>query len=133
VVGTGIDLSTFIRNVVDSDQTGVESLFVDEGGAIQATRDAKPHRVPQHHAAGRRPRTIFHMLDRAADRTELAEMMAAARSETAPVSPPSCRWKGANAWSASAISTSWAGTTSRSWTSMPSSTGGCSCPSAPCS
>jgi diguanylate cyclase (GGDEF)-like protein len=86
VVGTGIDLSTFIRNVVESDQTGVESLFVDESGAIQATRDES--RI-EFHSITRQDEdrtTIFHMLDRTADRAELAEMMAAARSEDRPVS-----------------------------------------------
>lgn len=94
VVGTGIDLSTFIRNVVESDQTGVESLFVDEGGAIQATRDAS--RIEFHSITRQEEdrRTIFHMLDRAADRAELADMMTVARSENRPVSATFMRVEG---------------------------------------
>lgn len=86
VVGTGIDLSTFIRTVVNSDQTGVESLFVDEAGAIQATRDAS--RIEFHSITrdAEDRRTVFHMIDGDADRAELTRMMAAARSEAAPVS-----------------------------------------------
>ncbi|MGY6709607.1 MAG: diguanylate cyclase [Rhizobiaceae bacterium] len=86
VVGTGIDLSTFIRNVVESDQTGVESLFVDADGAIQATRDAS---LIEFHSITREEtdrRTIFRMLDREDDRAELLDMMTAANSENRPVS-----------------------------------------------
>jgi len=86
VIGTGIDLSTFIRTVVDSDQTGVESLFVDADGAIQATRDAS--RI-EFHSITRLDddrMTVFRMLDREDDRAELAEMMEAAKSENSPVS-----------------------------------------------
>lgn len=86
VVGTGIDLSTFIRNVVESDQKGVESLFVDEAGAIQATRDASRiefHSITRHDDDRN---TIFDMIDREADRTKLADMMVTASSESRPVS-----------------------------------------------
>src|SRR5690606_35719760 len=37
--GTGIDLTHFLRNVVETDQRGVESIFVDGSGAVQASRD----------------------------------------------------------------------------------------------
>ncbi|QJR17550.1 GGDEF domain-containing protein [Pelagibacterium halotolerans] len=40
MVGTGLDLTDFIREVVDLPQPGVESIFVDQGGAVQAHRDA---------------------------------------------------------------------------------------------
>lgn len=40
MVGTGLDLSAFIREVVDISQPGVDSIFVDQGGAVQAHRDA---------------------------------------------------------------------------------------------
>ncbi|MCB1898171.1 GGDEF domain-containing protein [Cognatazoarcus halotolerans] len=41
VAGTGLDLTRFIREVVDSGQPGITSLFVDHGGAIQAYRDQR--------------------------------------------------------------------------------------------
>lgn len=41
VAGTGLDLTRFIREVVDSGQPGISSLFVDHGGAIQAYRDQR--------------------------------------------------------------------------------------------
>lgn len=82
VIGTGIDLSTFIRTVVDSDQVGVESLFVDTDGAIQATRDAS--RIEFHSITrddeGRR--TIFNLIDSDDDRSTLANMMSDARSDS---------------------------------------------------
>jgi diguanylate cyclase (GGDEF)-like protein len=40
MVGTGLDLSDFIREVVDLPQPGVDSIFVDQSGAVQAHRDA---------------------------------------------------------------------------------------------
>ncbi|MDD5298262.1 MAG: diguanylate cyclase [Rhodocyclaceae bacterium] len=39
VAGTGLDLSGFIRDVVDSPQPGITSLFVDRHGSIQVHRD----------------------------------------------------------------------------------------------
>lgn len=41
VAGTGLDLSGFIREVVNSTQPGITSLFVDHMGAIQVYRDTK--------------------------------------------------------------------------------------------
>ena len=41
VLGTGIDLTSFIRDVVDFPQTGVQSIFIDRSGAIQAHRDTR--------------------------------------------------------------------------------------------
>ncbi|MBN9349031.1 MAG: cache domain-containing protein, partial [Devosia sp.] len=40
IIGTGLDLTQFIREVVDIPQTGVQSMFVDRSGAVQAHRDA---------------------------------------------------------------------------------------------
>lgn len=41
VIGTGLDLSDFIRHVADINQPGITNLFVDEGGAIQIYRDVQ--------------------------------------------------------------------------------------------
>ena len=40
MVGTGIDLTAFIREVVDLPEPGIDSIFVDQSGAVQAHRDA---------------------------------------------------------------------------------------------
>jgi len=41
VAGTGIDLTSFLKNIVDLDKAGINTLFVDENGAIQLYRDTK--------------------------------------------------------------------------------------------
>jgi diguanylate cyclase (GGDEF)-like protein len=41
VVGTGMDLKTFLKEVVDIGQPGVTSMFVDHNGAIQLYRDER--------------------------------------------------------------------------------------------
>jgi diguanylate cyclase (GGDEF)-like protein len=75
VIGTGVDLSQFIREVVDIPQTGVQSMFVDRNGAVQAHRD--PRLVDFHSLTKdiKAKKTIFLLLDDARDRTELAQMM----------------------------------------------------------
>lgn len=41
VLGTGIELGAFLHSVVDIGQPGITSLFVDQHGAIQLSRDQK--------------------------------------------------------------------------------------------
>ena len=41
IVGTGMDLEAFLRQVVDLGQPGITSMFVDSTGAIQLFRDQK--------------------------------------------------------------------------------------------
>lgn len=41
VIGTGLDLSAFIRDVADSNQPGITNLFLDNNGEIQIYRDEK--------------------------------------------------------------------------------------------
>ncbi|MEN5082736.1 diguanylate cyclase [Bosea sp. TWI1241] len=75
VIGTGVDLTQFIREVVEFPQTGVQSMFVDLQGAIQAHRDP---RVVDFHSLTKEissKRTIFRLLEKDADRTAMAEMM----------------------------------------------------------
>ena len=75
VIGTGIDLTDFIREVVDFPQKGIDSVFVDRNGAIQAHRD--PRMVDFHSLTkdAKSKKTIFLLLDREEDRQALAEMM----------------------------------------------------------
>ena len=85
VVGTGIDLTAFIRDVVAIPQTGVQSLFVDESGAIQAHRD--PDMVDFHSLTKdtKAKKTIFLQVDDEADRQTLSAMMADVKSGRVPV------------------------------------------------
>jgi diguanylate cyclase (GGDEF)-like protein len=75
VLGTGVDLSQFIREVVDIPQTGVTSMFVDLNGAVQAHRD--PRQVDFHSITKdlKSKKTIFSLVDNDTDRTALRAMM----------------------------------------------------------
>jgi len=76
IIGTGVDLSQFIREVVDIPQTGVQSMFVDRNGAVQAHRD--PRLVDFHSLTKdvKAKKTIFMLLDDEEDRSALSLMMA---------------------------------------------------------
>lgn len=75
IIGTGIDLSTFVAEVVNTDQTGIQSLFVDRSGAVQASRDRK---AIDFHSLTKSPgarKTVFQMVDDRAGRLKLASML----------------------------------------------------------
>lgn len=78
VAGTGLDLSAFIREVVDISEPGVNAMFVDHAGAVQAHRDAS---LVDFHSltkdAGDKI-TIFALLDSEADGAFLRTLMNAA-------------------------------------------------------
>jgi diguanylate cyclase (GGDEF)-like protein len=78
VIGTGIDLSDFIREVVDIRQVGVNSMFVDHSGAIQAHRDPKMVDFHSLTKDTKSKRTVFSLLDTQSDRDALAALMASA-------------------------------------------------------
>ena len=76
VLGTGVDLSDFIQEVVDVPQVGVQSMFVDRTGAIQAHRD--PRMVDFHSLTKdtKAKKTVFQLVDSPADQAALTGMMA---------------------------------------------------------
>lgn len=75
VLGTGIDLTSFIHEVVDFPQTGVQAMFVDAAGAIQAHRD--PRYIDFHSLTNaiENRKTIFSLLDLPSDRDALKQML----------------------------------------------------------
>lgn len=77
VVGTGLDLSGFIQDVVDVSEAGTESIFIDRTGAVQAHRDPSlvDFRSVTKDIADRT--TIFSLLDTGADMAHLRAMMSA--------------------------------------------------------
>lgn len=75
VIGTGVDLSQFIREVVDIPQIGVQSMFVDRNGAVQAHRDPKLVDFHSLTKDSKAKKTIFLQLDHERDRGALAQMM----------------------------------------------------------
>ena len=77
VLGTGIDLTSFIQQVVDFPQAGVQSMFVDAAGALQAHRD--PQFIDFHSLtkAIENKKTIYSLLDLPTDQEALKSMLAA--------------------------------------------------------
>ncbi|MCD7060568.1 GGDEF domain-containing protein [Pelagibacterium xiamenense] len=76
IAGTGLDLSAFIRDVVDVPQPGIESMFVDESGAVQAHRDASMvdfHSLTKDIA---QKNVVFSLFDTPSDMAALRAMMA---------------------------------------------------------
>jgi len=75
VLGTGLDLTSFIRDVVAIPQHGVQSMFVDRSGAIQAHRD--PAMVDYHSLTKetKNKKTIYALVDSPADRHTLGRML----------------------------------------------------------
>jgi diguanylate cyclase (GGDEF)-like protein len=75
VLGSGLDLTSFIREVVDIPQTGVTAMFVDRSGAVQAHRD--PRLVDFHSLTNEigNKKTVFSLLDRPEDREAMQAMM----------------------------------------------------------
>jgi len=75
LIGTGIDLTAFLRDVVNTDQPGVETIFVDSNGAVQAILD--PNRIDFHSLAKSADarKTIYQLIDNDKDRQRLAAML----------------------------------------------------------
>ncbi len=75
VLGTGLNLTEFIKDVVEFPQAGVQTMFVDRFGALQAHRD--PRFIDFHSLTNaiENKKTIYSLLDQPEDRTALDEMM----------------------------------------------------------
>ena len=80
VIGTGLDLSSFVADVVNTGQKGVETLFVDGAGAIQAIRDRGRIDFASITKEAAERKTVFQLFDKAQDRSRLAWMMADLRA-----------------------------------------------------
>lgn len=75
IVGTGIDLTHFLRNVVETNQPGVESLFVNASGAVQASRDESLidfHSIAKEEGTSK---TFLQLIDTPEDQASFREMM----------------------------------------------------------
>jgi signal transduction histidine kinase len=73
VIGTGLDLSEFIRNVADINQPGITNLFVDDSGAIQIYRDVKYIDYSSIAKSVDERRSVDQLLDRVQDRVWVRE------------------------------------------------------------
>ena len=85
IIGTGIDLTTFLAQVVDVTQPGVQSLFVDRNGSIQACRVRED--IDFHSLTRDRDdrNTVFQMADDADGRMTLTQMFARVTASGTPV------------------------------------------------
>ncbi len=75
VVGTGIDLSSFIQEVVNVPQVGVTSMFVDRQGQVQAHRDENLVNLASLSAEMRNKRTVYSLVDTPEDQAVLQRLM----------------------------------------------------------
>lgn len=85
MVGTGLDLSGFIREVVDLSEPGIESIFVDQSGAVQAHRDASLVDFRSITKDIAEKITVFGLLDNPAEMATLRGLMNAARQNPSSV------------------------------------------------
>ncbi|HTO28786.1 MAG TPA: GGDEF domain-containing protein, partial [Devosia sp.] len=75
ILGTGIDLSSFIQEVVNIPQVGVTSMFVDRQGAVQAHRDEDMVDLRSLTEAMSAKRTVYSLIDRPEDQAALQALM----------------------------------------------------------
>lgn len=75
ILGTGIDLTSFIQEVVNVPQVGVTSIFVDRRGAVQAHRDQDMIDLRSLTKEMSAKRTIFSMADHPGDQAALQALM----------------------------------------------------------
>lgn len=75
VVGTGIDLSAFIQEVVNVPQTGVTTMFVDRQGQVQAHRDENLVDLASLSKAMSDKRSVYSLVDTAEDKAVLQRLM----------------------------------------------------------
>ncbi|KKB76949.1 diguanylate cyclase [Devosia soli] len=76
VLGTGIDLSSFIQEVVNVPQRGVTSMFVDRQGMIQAHRDETLVSLANFEDGIDSKRTVFSLVSGAGNDETLRRLMA---------------------------------------------------------
>lgn len=75
IVGTGLDLTAFLRRVVDADQPGVETMLINRHGAVQASRDQARIEFHSITTPADQRRTFFQQIDSPDDRVAFAAMM----------------------------------------------------------
>jgi diguanylate cyclase (GGDEF)-like protein len=81
MAGTGLDLTSFINNVVEENVPGVTSLFVDHRGAIQIHRNQQLIDFGTVSKARAEQNTIKLLLDKTADQTAVLAAMKSLESQ----------------------------------------------------
>lgn len=75
MVGTGLELDSFLREIVDIGQAGITTMFVDLNGAIQLYRDQSYIDFASIVRPEGQKNTVDLLLDKSADRERIASMM----------------------------------------------------------
>lgn len=75
VAGTGLDLTSFIHEIVNNQQPGISSLFVDHSGAIQVSRDESLIDFSSITKSSGQRKTIDILFDRVSDREAILSAM----------------------------------------------------------
>jgi serine phosphatase RsbU (regulator of sigma subunit) len=81
LAGTGLDLTTVLKRFIDSGEAGVTPMIWNEVGAIEAHPNRALINYDTVSAAGAQRSTVFNLLRRDADKTQLRTAMQAARGE----------------------------------------------------
>ena len=85
VAGTGLDLSQFIREILDDAQPGISSLFIDHAGAIQVFRDERMIDFGSITKSGGESKTIALLFERPSDHAAILAAMKELESTQAKV------------------------------------------------
>lgn len=85
ILGTGLNLTAFIQDVVNIPQQGVTSLFVDRQGQVQAHRDENLVDLRSLTAEMSAKRSIYSMVDGPEQQQALGALMAEVTSDSASV------------------------------------------------
>lgn len=85
IIGTGIDLSSFIRDVIATPHPRLLTIFLDGAGAIQAHRNPKLINYSSISKSVAERRTLFELIEADEQRAVLRNLMDALRQERVPV------------------------------------------------
>ncbi|MFC4789581.1 diguanylate cyclase domain-containing protein [Giesbergeria sinuosa] len=85
IAGTGLDLTTFIHDVVEENVAGVTSLFVDHGGAIQIHRNQQLIDFGSVSKSGAEQKTLHLLFEQEQDYTAMLAAMKSLETGTQKV------------------------------------------------
>ncbi len=86
VVGTGLDLTTYIKAVTTAPEPGIENLFFDHEGAIQISRDVSQIDFASITKNDSEQKTVWQLISEKSQRDELRALMATAQQNAGEVS-----------------------------------------------
>lgn len=96
VVGTGLDLTQFIKQVTTAPEPGINNLFVDHEGAIQISQDISQIDFASITKAASEQKTIWQQLSSPAENKALKQAMHKAATEPGSVASLHLQMKGSD-------------------------------------